>query len=244
MTTRPTKRMPAALGGASALRGAVALRGARALRGAKARPGAKVLWGAKVLREAAVLTGAVALATILLAACAAPPPTTPLPTLPAPTSVPTPIVSPPAFVCGETVRSPGTVPVARITGFAVANDAGVGRITFTFRPSGNVAAIPDVEVRPGVPPFTLDPSGLPLDVEGTSFVVLTLQGGTALDDDFNSTFDGPFDSSPPGGPIVDVRRAGDFEAVSSWVVGLDGPPCVRILPFDGSSRLVIEIEER
>jgi len=41
-----------------------------------------------------------------------------------------------------------------------------------------------------------------------------------------------------------VRRAGDFEAVSCWVVGLDGPPCVRILPPDGSSRLVIEIETR
>jgi hypothetical protein len=195
------------------------------------------------LRSATTLT----IATLLLAACAAPAPTTPTtpaPTLPAPTSVPTPAVSPPPFACGETVGRPGTVPLARISGFAVANEAGIGRITFTFRPNGNVAAIPQVEIRPGTPPFTKDPSGLPLDVAGTAFLVLTLQGGTALDDNFNPTFEGPFDVTPGGSPIVEVKRAGDFEAVSSWVVGLDGMPCVRILPFDGTSRLVIEIQEK
>ena len=195
-----------------------------------------------------------ALAMILLAAaCAAPAPSTPAPntpapatlrpTPPAPTSVPTPATSPPPFACGEAVGRPGTVPVARISGFAVANEAGVGRITFTFLPAGNVAAIPQVAIRPGTPPFTRDPSGLPLDVAGTAFLVVTLQGGTALDEEYNPTFEGPFDARLDGGPIVEVRRAGDFEAVSSWVVGLDGAPCVRILPFDGTSRLVIEIRE-
>ena len=193
----------------------------------------------------AALGAVVALGTLLLAACAGPAPTTPAaPTLPAPTSVPTPAVSPPPFACDGTVGRPGTVPIARISGFAVANAAGIGRITFTFRPNGNVAAIPQVEVRPGTPPFTRDPSGLPLDVAGTAFLVITLDGGTALDEYFNPVFEGPFDVTPGGNPIVEVGRAGDFEAVSSWVVGVSGPPCVRILPPDGTSRLVIEIRER
>jgi hypothetical protein len=210
-------------------------------------------------RIPAALRGVTVLATLLLAACAAPAPTTPTtpttpaptlpapttpaPTLPAPTSVPTPAVSAPPFACEGTVGRPGTVPIARISGLTVANEAGIGRITFTFRPNGNVAALPQAEIRPGTPPFTKDPSGLPLDVAGTAFVVITLQGGTALDDDFNPTFEGPFDFTPGGSPIVEVRRAGDFEAVSSWVVGLTGLPCVRILPPDGSGRLVIEIRE-
>ncbi|HYN48163.1 MAG TPA: hypothetical protein VER83_04805 [Candidatus Nanopelagicales bacterium] len=192
------------------------------------------------------IRGVAALAMVLLAACSAPAPTaptTPAPTLPAPTSVPTPVVSAPPFTCDATVGRPGTVPIARISGFAVTNEAGIGRITFTFRPNGNVAAIPMVEIRPGTPPFTRDPSGLPLDVAGTAFVVIVLQGGTALDDNYNPTFEGPFDVTPGGSPIVDVKRAGDFEAVSSWVVGVGGMPCVRILPFDGTSRLVIEIQE-
>ena len=205
-------------------------------------------------RIPAALRGVTALATLLLAACATPAPTTPaptpvvpttpVPTLPAPTSVPTLAVSPPPFTCGEAVGRPGTVPIARITGFAVANEAGIGRITFAFRPNGNVAALPQVEIRPGTPPFTKDPSGLPLDVAGTAFLVITLRGGTALDNDFNPTFEGPFDVTLDGSPIVEVRRAGDFEAVSSWVVGVSGSPCVRVLPFDGTGRLVIEIQDR
>jgi len=191
---------------------------------------------------------ALVMAALLVAACASPAPaspapTSPAPTLPAPTSVPTPAVSAPAFACGESVGRPGTVPLAQIDGLAVANEAGVGRITFTFRPNGNVAAVPQVEIHPGMPPFTMDPSGLPLDVAGTAFIVITLQGGTALDENYDPTFEGPFDVAPGGSPIAEMKRAGDFEAVSSWVVGLDGPPCVRILPFDGSSRLVIEIRE-
>jgi hypothetical protein len=156
--------------------------------------------------------------------------------------VPTPVTSLPPLACGQTVRQGGSVPIARIRDFSVVNDGPTGRISFAFRPEGNVAALPEVEVRPATPPFTRDPSGLPLDVAGSAFVVITLRGGTALDNDFNPTFEGPFDVAPRGGPIVDVKRAGDFEAVASWVVGLEGPPCIRIFPPDGSGRLVIEIE--
>jgi len=194
----------------------------------------------------------VAIAALLLAACAspastaAPTPSSPAPTPtaqtpPAPTTVPTPVVSAPPFACGQAVGRPGTAPRAQIIDLAVANEAGVGRITFTFRRNGNVAAVPQVVIRPGTPPFTMDPSGLPLDVAGTAFLVITLQGGTALDENYEPTYEGPVDVAPGGSPIVELKRAGDFEAVSSWVVGLDGPACVRILPFDGSSRLVIEV---
>lgn len=161
--------------------------------------------------------------------------------MPTPTDVPTPTVSTPPFACDQAVDRPGTVPLARITGFDAVNEAGVGRITFTFRPNGNVAAIPQVTVRPAEPPFTLDPSGLPLDVAGVTFLEIVLHGGTALDDDYQPTFGGPFDVAPGGSPIVELKRAGDFEGVSSWVVGLDTRACFRILPLDGSSRLVIEV---
>lgn len=170
------------------------------------------------------------------------PPTSPPGTPPGPTLVPTtePASLPP-FDCGATLRVPGTVPVARLTGLDAANADGVGRITFSFRPEGNVAATPEVEVRPGTPPFVRDPSGLPLEVSGASFVVITLRGGTALDPDYTPTFEGPFDLALQGGPIVEVRRAGDFEAVSSFVVGLDGAPCPRILR-PGSGQVIVELQ--
>ncbi len=171
-------------------------------------------------------------------------PATAAPTSAVPTEVPTTSATSPPFACGETVRRPASVPVARMSGLAATNDAGIGRITFTFLAAGSVAATPEVEVRPGIPPFTMDPSGLPLEVGGTAFVVIILRGGTALDADYRPTFAGPFDIAPGGSPIVELRRGGDFEAVSTFVVGLAGEPCVRLLPPDGRSRLVIEVATR
>jgi hypothetical protein len=186
---------------------------------------------------------ALAMAALLAAACASAGPTEspPAPTPPAPTNVPTPLVSAPPFACGEPVGRPGTVPLAQISGLSVVNAGGVGRITFTFLPAGNVAAVPEVAIRPATPPFSKDPSGLPLEVAGTSFLEIILHGGTALDEDYQPTYEGQVDFAPGGSPIVELKRAGDFEAVSSWIVGLDASPCVRILPFDGTSRLVIEV---
>jgi hypothetical protein len=206
-------------------------------------------------------TAALVIAALLAAACASPGPTaspppppspapsppapsstvTLVPTPPAPTSVPTPAVSAQPFTCGEPVGRPGSVPRAQIRGLSVVNAAGIGQITFTFLPNGNVAAVPQVTVRPATPPFSKDPSGLPLEVAGTAFLEIVLHGGTALDESYQPTYEGPVDFAPAGSPIVEMKRAGDFEAVSSWMVGLDGPPCVRILPFDGTSRLVIEV---
>jgi len=187
---------------------------------------------------------ALAIAALVAAACASPAPTAstpPVPTPPAPTTVPTPAVSAQPFACGVAVGRPGTVPRAQISGLSVVNAAGIGRIAFTFRPAGNVAAVPEVQIRPATPPFSRDPSGLPLEVAGTAFLEIVLHGGTALDENYQPTFEGPFDIEPGGSPIVEMKRAGDFEAVSSWIVGLDGPSCFRILPLDGTSRLVIEI---
>ena len=159
-----------------------------------------------------------------------------------PTLVPTPVGSLPAFACGREVVQPGSVPHAYLRGLDAANGDIAGLIVFTFERSGNMAATPDVTVRPVSPPFTRDPSGLPLAVEGSHFLQVVLQGGTALDADFQPTFEGPFDFALEGGPIVEMKRSGDFEAVSTFIVGLDGPPCARILPPDGTSRVVIQVQ--
>lgn len=200
---------------------------------------------ARPFQSRAVISALVALLAVLVAGCAGSPTASRPVEEPAPTDVPTPAPSPGPFVCDGAVRRPGTVALARITAIDVTNEAGFGRIVFTFRLEGNVAGVPEVEVRPAEPPFSEDPSGLPLEVPGLGFVSIVLFGGTAVDEDYQPTFEGPFDFDPdPPTPIVAFRRAGDFEAVSSYVVGLDGPPCVRVLPPDGTGRLVIELARR
>ncbi len=197
----------------------------------------------RIPRTLASLVVALAIATT---ACGAPNPSPPpsAGSVPpgGPTLVPTPEASLPAFACGREVAQAGSVPIAYMKGLEVSNGDVAGLIVFTFAPNGNVAATPDVVVRPASPPFTKDPSGLPLAVKGSQFLEIVLQGGTALDANFEPTFEGPFDFAPAGGPIVEMKRAGDFEAVSSFIVGLDGAPCVRILPPDGTGRLVIQVQ--
>ncbi len=187
----------------------------------------------------------VVILVLVAAGCGAtgsPSPAAPTATPPGPTAIPTLEASPPPFICDSAVTQPGSVPTALMSGLAAANTAGVGRIEFSFRPAGNVAAVPQVTVKPADPPFTADPSGLPLTVQGTAFLQVVLQGGTALDANMEPTFEGPFDVTPDGGPIVEMKRAGDFEAVSTFIVGLSGASCFRILPLDGSSHVVIEIQ--
>lgn len=202
--------------------------------------------GGMALALALVTSGCGGPSPSSLPATASPPAGSPTPAgseLPAqPTLVPTPAASLPAFACGREVVQPGSVPIAYLRGLEAANGDIAGLIVFTFEPSGNVAATPDVTVRPVSPPFTRDPSGLPLTVEGSHFLQVVLQGGTALDANFQPTFKGPFDIALEGGPIVEMKRAGDFEAVSTFVVGLDGPPCTRILPPDGTGRVVIQVQ--
>lgn len=193
-----------------------------------------------------------ALAALFVAACgaASSPALSPSPSAvpassssspPGPTQVPIPSASLPPFDCAATLQRRGSGSVALLAGLEAANVEAIGRITFSFRPEGNVAAAPAIEVRPGAPPFVKDPSGLPLEVAGSAFVVIILRDATSVDANGNPTFGGPFDIRPDDGPIVELRRAGDFEAVSTFVVGLDGSPCVRILPPDGSGRIVVEI---
>jgi hypothetical protein len=197
---------------------------------------------ARPFQSRAGISALLALLAVLVAGCAGSPAASPPAEEPAPTDVAAPATSPGPFVCGAAVRRPGTVPLARITAIDVTNEAGLGRIVFTFRLEGDVAGVPEVLVRPAEPPFSEDPSGLPLEVPGLGFVSIVLFGGTAWDEDYQPTLEGPFDFDPaPPTPIVAFRRAGDFEAVSSYVGGLDGPPCARVLPPDGTGRLVIEL---
>lgn len=103
--------------------------------------------------------------------------------------------------------------------------------------------LPAWDVATAEPPFTADPSGLPLEVSGTSFFSIVLQGASIVDDEFQPVYEGPTDLQPDLTRIEHVVLAGDFEAVSSWLVGLRGPACLAVQAF-GGDRLVIAFVDR
>ena len=75
-----------------------------------------------------------------------------------------------------------------------------------------------VKFSQAAPPFTRDPSGLPVVVAGTTFwkVVLTGVDGSGLPP-------AELDQARSGVIIRALREIGDFEGVQTWIIGYDGP---------------------
>lgn len=162
-------------------------------------------------------------------------------TSPAPTA-PEPTVGLVPFDCALPVSMSATVTRAQITDVRVGShgsgSTGYDRIVFEFQGRG----IPQVTLRAGTPPFTKDPSGLPLPVQGSSFLVLVLHGATAITPEGKMTYTGLTDFKPGFPELTEFTEAGDFEAVTEWVAGLSSPSCHRVFVLQNPTRLVIDLQ--
>jgi hypothetical protein len=155
----------------------------------------------------------------------------------APTDEPSAAVGEP-FTCDLPIVDPGTAPIANIVDIRVGTHDGYDRLVFEFE-----QGIPEFTLDRAEPPFSEDASGLPLAVEGESFLGLVMRGGTKQTDAGESSYDGPteFESGFPA--LVHAVEAGDFERQSTWYLGLAEESCVRVLQLDEPPRLVIDVEQ-
>lgn len=121
---------------------------------------------------------------------------------------------------------------------------GFDRIVFEFAPPspnpGGKAGIPHFDLRTAKPPFSEDPSDLPIDVEGDAFVRIVFQGASGYDFDGNATYDGPRRFTPGFGTLAQVVEAGDFEATMTWILGLSRTTCGQVAQLHNPDRLVID----
>jgi hypothetical protein len=142
-----------------------------------------------------------------------------------------------AFGCNFPVSGVGTVVRAQITDIRVGTHGGYDRVVFEFD-----NGIPEFMLDEATPPLLQDPSGLEMDVEGNAFWRLVMHGGTAVSPDGVQTYTGPTEFTPDFPKLAELDSGGDFEAVSSWYIGLSEASCVRVLTLTNPSRLVIDIE--
>ena len=143
----------------------------------------------------------------------------------------------PAFACTPTVAIPATAGRAQITDVRVAEHAGYDRVVFEF-----TGGIPQTLIEAVLPPFYQDSSGFPLDVNGTAFLKVTMHDASRVSPDGVVTYAGPTEFEPDLPQLVHLIEGGDFEAVSTWYIGLNGGGCIRVLTLATPSRLVIDIE--
>lgn len=141
------------------------------------------------------------------------------------------------FTCALPITQAGTASLAQITDLRVASHLGYDRIAFEF-----ASGIPQFTLTVATPPFARDPSGLPLQVGGTAHLRLVLHGGTKVSPDGALTYAGPKQFAPGASRLVELVEAGDFEAVSSWLIGLRSASCVRVLTLSSPARLVIDLQ--
>lgn len=141
------------------------------------------------------------------------------------------------LACSFPLTGVGTVVRAQITDIRVGTHDGYDRVVFEFD-----NGIPEFMLDEATPPLLQDPSGLEMEVDGTAFLRLVMHGGTAVSPDGVQTYTGPTEFTPDFLRLAELESAGDFEAVSSWYMGLSEASCVRVLTLTTPSRLVIDIE--
>lgn len=143
-----------------------------------------------------------------------------------------------AFGCDLPVVEDATVAIANITDVRVGTHADHDRVVFEF-----ADGLPEITLDRATPPFSHDATGLPIEVDGSSFLRLTMRGGTKQTAEGTSSYDGPTDFDPGFTTLVGLVEGGDFEAQSTWYLGLSSEACVRVLRLtdDGAPRLVIDV---
>lgn len=158
----------------------------------------------------------------------------------APSAEPTPSEDLGPFTCELPIVEDATVALANIVDVRIGEHDGYDRIVFEFE-----QGLPEITLGRATPPFTQDASGLPIEVEGDSFLRLTMRGGTKQTESGASSYDGPTEFEPDFEVLEHLVEGGDFEAQSTWYVGLDEDDdvCARVFGLDdGSPRLVIDLE--
>jgi hypothetical protein len=198
------------------------------------------------------------IAVVILAACSSPSATTPAsasldatppgatqpadsaqPTEGSATVEPADSPAPDSFSCDDfPFVEQATVPrTVNIVDVRVGTHDGFDRVVFEF-----TDGTPEFTLDRASPPFVQDGSGNPIEVEGESYLRLVMRGGTKQTDDGTSSYDGSRDFDPGFPMLVDLIEGGDFEAQSTWYLGLSEEACVSVTLLEDEPRIVIDIQ--
>lgn len=141
------------------------------------------------------------------------------------------------FTCDLPIVEDATIARANYVDIRVGEHDGYDRVVWEF-----AEGTPEFTLARGEPPFHSDGAGFELDVDGSSFLQLTMRNGTAQQDDGTSSYDGPRELRPDFSQLVHLVQGGDFEGQSSWYMGLNAEACVRVILLSDPDRLVIDVE--
>jgi hypothetical protein len=168
-----------------------------------------------------------------------PPPATGTTTVAAPATTTTePTDTLPGAGTAVVVAPSTTTSTALLDRVAVGRHEGYDRVVFQFRDKG----LPGYRIEYVQPPLKEDGSGDPVSVAGNAFVSVRMEPASGFDlntGEGELVYKGP--KRLPGASVVkEVVRTGDFEAVLSWAIGLEGKVPFRVTTTESPSRLIVD----
>ena len=122
---------------------------------------------------------------------------------------------------------------------AIGHHEGFDRVVFQFRGVG----LPAYRIQYEEPPFAEDGSGNPVAVNGNAFVTVRMEPASGFDlntGEGELVYKGPKRLPGAGSVVQEVVRTGDFEAVLSWVVGLEAKVPFLVTTASSPSRLIVD----
>jgi hypothetical protein len=126
-----------------------------------------------------------------------------------------------------------------LTAVRAAHQPGFDRVVFEFE-----GALPGYTVEYVAKPVTEDGSGEAVEVKGDSVLQVRMTPASGADlsgADLRITYKGPNRITPSTEAVTEVVRTGDFEAVLTWVIGVEGKPGFRVDTASNPNRLIVEI---
>ena len=137
------------------------------------------------------------------------------------------------------VTAPAQAKTALLAAIRVGRHEGYDRVVFQF-----ANALPGYRVSYVRPPFHEDGSGKPIALDGSAFVLVRMEPASGYDlAKDRLVYEGPrrIAGTAHGTSIVrEAVRAGDFESVLGWVVGLEEQVDFRVVRLHDPPRLVVD----
>jgi hypothetical protein len=148
---------------------------------------------------------------------------------------------PGAATTPTSVAGTGPGPVALLRDVRAARQEGFDRIVFEFEGT----TLPGAEVRYVERPVLEDGSGNEVTVAGEAVLQVRMRPASGVDlsgATFREAYTGPRRFGPSGTAVVqEVVRTGDFEAVLTWVAGLQARAPFLVSTLADPPRLVVDV---
>lgn len=127
---------------------------------------------------------------------------------------------------------------ALLTAIRHARHADSYRVVFEFK-----GGIPGTKVAFTQRPVIQDGSGNEVTVAGDQVLSVRFEPASGFDmETSQESYTGPDRITVNDGPVAELVRTGDFEAVLNWVIGVDQGTTFRVTRLDEPPRLVIDLK--